>query len=355
MLPYSARPQRCGKRLIFWKTPTMKLRILSEADCRSLLGMSDAIAIQAEAFTWLAEGRAIDGLRAVATSETPPGVAIFNPCFLRNGAGYGVKVVSDFFGNTARGLPRMSSLLALFDGTTGLPHTLMESGYLTDLRTGAGTGLAAQHLARSDSRVAAVIGAGRVARNQIEAIVTALPLERVLVHARNPQRGEALIRSLPSNIATRTTIDLCDAEKAVRQADIVVAATTSAKPVIDGAWLRPGTFVVGTGAYAAHLREIDSETIRRAACRVIDSRSDCLDRAGDFIIPIEEGLLSRDDIVQLSEIISGERPGRRSADDIIVYKSSGVPIQDIVTAQHIQRRAEQAGTGVIIDIGGDHD
>jgi len=333
----------------------MKLRILSEADCRSLLGMSDAIAIQAKAFAWLAEGRAIDGLRAVATSETPPGVAIFNPCFLRDGAGYGVKVVSDFFDNSARGLPRMSSLLALFDGTTGLPHTLMESGYLTDLRTGAGTGLAAQYLARRDSRVAAVIGAGRVARNQIEAIVTALPLERVLVYARNAQRGDALIRSLPAHIAKTVSIALWDAEDAVRQADIVVAATTSAEPVIDGAWLRPGTFVVGTGAYAAHLRELDSETIRRAACRVIDSRADCLDKAGDFIIPIREGILSRDDIAQLSEIISGERRGRQSADDIIVYKSSGVPIQDIVTAQYIQQQAEKAGVGVLIDIGGDHD
>jgi ornithine cyclodeaminase len=333
----------------------MKLRILSEADCRSLLGMADAIEIQAEAFAWLAEGRAIDGLRAVATSETPPGVAIFNPCFLRNGAGYGVKVVSDFFDNTARGLPRMSSLLALFDGMTGLPHTLMESGYLTDLRTGAGTGLAAQHLARRDSRVAAVIGAGRVARNQIEAIVTALPLERVLIYARNRQRGEALIRSLPAEVIERVAVTLSDAEEAVRQADIVVAATTSTDPVVHGSWLRPGTLVAGTGAYAAHLRELDSETIRRATCRVIDSRSDCLDRAGDFVIPMQEGILSRDDIAQLSEIISGERGGRRTEDDIIVYKSSGVPIQDIVTAQHIQRRAEKAGVGVLIEIGGDHD
>lgn len=333
----------------------MKLRILSESDCRSLLGMEDAIAIQSEAFTWLAEGRSIDGLRAVASSETPPGVAIFNPCFLRGGAGYGVKVVSDFFGNTARGLPRMSSLLALFDGTTGLPHTLMEAGYLTDLRTGAGTGLAARHLARPDSRVAAVIGAGRVARNQIEAITTAFPLERVLVHARNPERGKTLIQSLPAALTARVAITLCGVEDAVRQADIVIAATTATAPVLHGALLKPGTFVAATGAYAAHLREVDSETVRRAACRVIDSRPDCLDRAGDFVIPIQEGVVSRDDIAQLSEIISGERPGRRSAEDIVVYKSSGVPIQDIVTAQHIQRRAEKNGIGTMIEIGGDHD
>ena len=141
----------------------MKLRILTETDCRSVLDMRDAIDIQQEAFTLLASGRSVDGLRSFATSDEPPGVAIFNPCFLKNGAGYGIKVVSDFYGNADRGVPRMTALVALFDGTTGAPHTVMEAGYLTDLRTGAGTGLAARYLARSDSRVLTVIGAGRVA------------------------------------------------------------------------------------------------------------------------------------------------------------------------------------------------
>jgi ornithine cyclodeaminase/alanine dehydrogenase-like protein (mu-crystallin family) len=333
----------------------MKLRILSEADCRSLISMADAIDIQAEAFNLLAAGRAVEGLRAVASSKSPPGVAIFNPCFLRGGGGYGIKVVSDFSGNTARALPRMSSILALFDGETGLPHTLMESGYLTDLRTGAGTGLAARHLARVDSKVAAVIGAGRVARNQIEALASALPLECIKIHARNPRRSEALLNALPDNLENRIHFEFHDAEAAVRDADIVVAATTSAEPVVRGDWLRPGTFVVATGAYAAHQRELDSETIRRASCRVIDSRADCLDRAGDFVIPIGAGVIAREDVAQLSEIISGERPGRQTALEIIVYKSSGVPIQDIVTAQHIQRRAAANNVGVEIEIGGDHD
>ena len=138
----------------------MKLRILTEADCRALLGMDDAIPIQGEAFTLLAEGRSVEGLRSFATSETPPGVAIFNPCFLKGGAGYGVKVVSDFYRNGERAMPRMTALVALFDGETGAPRTVMEAAYLTDLRTGAGTGLAARVLARPDSRVLAVIGAG---------------------------------------------------------------------------------------------------------------------------------------------------------------------------------------------------
>src|SRR5690606_27154918 len=116
----------------------MQLRILSENDVRSVLRMADAIDVQAEAFTVLARGETIEGLRSFAVSEAPPGVAIFNPAFLKGGNGYGLKVVSDFYENEKRGVPRMSALIALFDGHTGQPRTVMEGSYLTDVRTGAG-------------------------------------------------------------------------------------------------------------------------------------------------------------------------------------------------------------------------
>src|ERR1035437_7586498 len=115
----------------------------------------------------------------MATSEDPPGVAIFNPCFLRGGKGYGIKVISDFYDNDKRGVVRMSGLVCLFDGLTGHPYTILEAGYLTDLRTGAGPGLAARHLARRDSRVLTIIGAGRVARNQLKALAEVFDLETV--------------------------------------------------------------------------------------------------------------------------------------------------------------------------------
>jgi alanine dehydrogenase len=327
----------------------VKLRILTEADCRGLLGMREAIDVQAEAFALLAAGRAVEGLRAVARSEDPPGVAIFNPCFLRGGAGYGVKVVSDFYGNSARGLPRMSAVITLFDGETGMPRTLMEGGYVTDLRTGAGTALAARHLARQDSRVLAVIGAGRVARNQVEALSTLFDFEKILLFTRTRGRGEALARSFPR-------AELVDSpEAALRDADIVVAATTSKVPVVQGAWLKPGAFVAAVGAYVAENRELDDEAITRAACHVIDSRADVLERAGDFLIPIAKKLLRREQVADIAEIISGARPGRRSPRDIVVFKSSGVPIQDLVTAQHIERRAVERNAGRDFELGGDHD
>ncbi len=335
----------------------MRLRILAEDDCRELLGMAEAIDVQGEAFALLAEGRSIEGLRSLAISERPPGAAIFNPAFLNDGGGYGIKVVSDFYDNEKKGIPRMSALVALFDGQTGLPRTIMEAGYLTDLRTGAGTGLGTRHLARGDSQTVTIFGAGRVARNQLQAICELCPVEKVLVATRTEARGRDFVARMTRN-GGRVPKDIelvTSAAEAVDAADIVVCATTAHDPVFPGKTLRPGTFVVAAGAYEATTREVDSDTIRRAAKRVIDSRADSLAHAGDLVIPMREGVLAEADIAQISEVVSGQRPGRESDQEIIYYKSSGVPIQDLITAQHIERRAIERNLGTMIDIGGDHD
>jgi ornithine cyclodeaminase/alanine dehydrogenase-like protein (mu-crystallin family) len=335
----------------------MKLRILSEADCRATLDMATAIDVQAEAFMLLAQGKSVEGLRSFATSETPPGVAIFNPCFLREGAGYGIKVISDFYDNDKKGVVRMSGLVCLFDGTTGHPHTVLEAAYLTDLRTGAGTGLAARYLARSNSKVVAIIGAGRVARNQLAALAECFTLETVLLSTRSEARADGFIARM-ARAGGRIPGDIRvvpSREEAVRNADIVVAATTSETPVFSGEWLRPGTFVAAVGAYEPTTREVDSETIRRASRWVIDSRTDCLNHAGDLIIPIEEGIIKREQVSEIAELVSGARPPRGSNEEVTYYKSIGVPIQDLVTAQHMARRARHNDIGTEIEIGGDGD
>jgi len=154
----------------------VKLRILSESDVRNCLDMMGAIEAQAEAFALLAAKQSVEGLRAFVPSEAPPAVTIFNPSYLKNGRGFGIKIVSDFFHNDDVSIPRMSALVVLFCGQTGLPRTVMEGGYLTDLRTGAGTALAARHLARPGSTSLVLFGAGRVARNQLVALAEVLPL-----------------------------------------------------------------------------------------------------------------------------------------------------------------------------------
>jgi ornithine cyclodeaminase/alanine dehydrogenase-like protein (mu-crystallin family) len=333
----------------------VKLRILSESDVRRCLDMRDAIEVQAQAFALLADKRTVEGLRSFVTSESPPAVTIFNPSYLKDGQGFGIKVVSDFLQNDDRTIPRMSALLVLFCGMTGLPRTVMEGGFLTDLRTGAGTALAARHLARADSASLVLFGAGRVARNQLIALASVLPLERVRVVTRSAARAEAFTRwargaggGIPPDVALAS-----DGDAAVAQADIVVCATTAAQPVLHGAALRPGTFVAAVGANRADAREVDSETIVRATKRVIDSRADCLAHAGDLQIPIGEGVLREGEVAEIAEVVAGRRHGRENPDEITYYKSIGVPVQDVWTAQRIEARAIEGQIGTVLEIGGD--
>jgi ornithine cyclodeaminase/alanine dehydrogenase-like protein (mu-crystallin family) len=333
----------------------VKLRILSESDVRLCLDMRDAVEAQAQAFALLAAGQTVEGLRTFVTSEAPPAVTIFNPSYVKNAGGFGIKVVSDFFENDDRTIPRMSALVVLFCGRTGLPCTVMEAAYLTDVRTGAGTALAARHLARADSSSLVLFGAGRVARNQLVALAATLSIKRVRVVARSRPRADAFVRwarsaggGIPQNVELAA-----DGDAAVVGADVVVCATTATQPVLHGAALRPGTFVAAVGANRADAREVDSETIARASNRVIDSRADCLKHAGDLQIPFSEGVLRESEVAEIAEVVAGRRQGRVNEDEITYYKSIGVPIQDIFTAQRIEARAIEAQIGTVLDIGGD--
>lgn len=331
----------------------MQLRFLSEQDVLRLLPMREAIEAQREAFALLCGGESVSGLRSFVVPERPPAVVIFNPSFLKDGRGYGIKVVSDFYENERRGLERMMALVALFDGMTGRPIAVLAGGALTDLRTGAASGLAAEMLARPDARVVALIGAGRVARNQVEALCEVRMIERILVTSRTEARARAFVEELArrGGRIPREVVYTPSRQAAVREADIVVAATTSHEPVFDGRDLRPGSMVIAAGAYEATSREVDSEAIRRASKVVVDSIHDCLDDAGDLVIPIREGILRREDVAELGDLVLGKRPGRERDDEITFFKSIGVPIQDLVTAQHVLRKAEAAEAGQLVELG----
>lgn len=327
----------------------MKVRILTEVDCRRLLSMAEAIPLQGDAFRSLAAGEAVDGLRSHAISQTPPGVAIFNPCFLKGGRGYGVKVVSDFYENPSRDFPRMTASMTLMDGMTGAPHTFMEAGYLTDLRTGAGTGFAATLLARPDADELAVIGAGRVAKFQILALVEALPIRKVRISTRTEARGREMVADL-GDIGNVTVELVGSSREAVRGAGIVVAATTSRMPVLEGADVEPGSLVVSAGSYEATFRELDSEVVRRASVRVIDSIVDCLPDAGEYQIAAAEGVLRLDSVVGIGDVALDASLGRHHEDDIVVYKSIGVPIQDLFTGEAIARKAWEQDAGLVVEM-----
>lgn len=326
----------------------LTLRVLSEAQVKSLATMREAIEVQREAFALQADGSSVPGLRRWLhmQEQEPPCLVGFLPAFLTRARGYGVKIISDFYGQRGHGLPHMMAIVVVCDGRTGAPRAVLEGGHLTDLRTGAATGLAVDLLARRDARVATIFGAGRMARNQMEAISEVRDLETVWVCSRTESRARAYIAEMQA-MGGRIPRDLrlaASARQCVEASDIIITATTAEGPLFDGRDLRPGTCVIAGGAY----REVDSETIRRAAKVVVDMKENL--HAPVFRPPLEERLIREEDIAELGELVLGRKPGRETAEEITFCKTEGVPAQDLVTAQYVLRKAEAQGIGTLVPI-----
>jgi ornithine cyclodeaminase len=235
------------------------------------------------------------------------------------------------------------------DGATGQPVALLEGTYLTALRTGATSALAARLLARADARRVVCFGAGVQAAMQLACLAAVRPLERVAVVGRNPDRARRFAAEtsralgLPVEVAP-------DARAAVRGADIVTCATTSPAPVVFGADLRPGVHLDLVGAFRPTEREADTEAVRKARV-VVDTYAGALEEAGDVLLPLREGAIERAHILaELAELVTGARTGRRSDADITLFKSVGWALEDLAAARlaYDRARAERLGAEVAL-------
>ncbi len=326
--------------------------VLTRSQVRDLVSMSDAIALMKEAFAELSAGRTVSPLRTVIPLQDREADALFMPAFVPSMDALGLKSVNVFRNNPSRGLPAIHALVMLVDTETGQPAAIMDGSYLTALRTGAVSGAAADLLAREDSRTLTVIGAGAQGVTQIAAICAVRPIERVIAVDINEAALERLregIRRDWPDLLERVEIST-NAPGAVRQADIVCTATTSRQPVFADADLKPGTHVSGVGAYTPQMQEIPAETVVRATV-VVDAMDAALEEAGDLIIPLNQGLVSRDHFArELGMLVNGDVSGRTSREEITFFKSVGNAVQDVVVAKRAVERAEQRGVGLEIDL-----
>ncbi len=322
----------------------MKLRILSRSDILSLITMPDAIEAMARAFGQLSARAAEMPVRGALT--TGDGISLFMPARLGVTGERGAKVVSVFGGNRSRGLPSINGVILMLDDETGLPAALMDAGELTAIRTAAAAGLAARLLSRAECRVLAIFGAGVQAPRQIEAIRAVRPIQEVRVVSRGGESAARLAASLEGVEARAVN----DPAEAVDGADIVVAVTTSRTPVFDGAGLPAGTHVSGSGSFLPDHQEVGSEVVTRARV-VVEEREAALEEAGDLIIPIAQGLVTRDVIdADLGEIVNGDAPEGRAGHDLTFFKSVGTAVQDVAIGAEVLRRAEAAGVGTIVTL-----
>lgn len=320
----------------------MELRLLSAADVRAALPMQEAVEAMRRAFGQLSAGQAEMPLRTRLTTEA--GMTLIMPAYLRASGDFAIKIVSVFERNPERGLPLVPAVVLVIDPHTGMPRAVMEGAALTALRTGAGGGLAAERLAREDATRVAVFGAGVQARAQLQGVLAVRRITEVRLLSLRREAMQTFADEIAAWPEAPRVVLANDSREAVREADIVITATTSSTPVFNGNDLKTGAHVTAVGAYTPESREVDTVTAQRASKIVVDSRAAALAEAGDVIIP------NAPIYAELGEIVNGIKPGRQSDDEITIFKSVGVAAQDAAAARAVLAAAEARGLGRLIHL-----
>lgn len=319
------------------------VRVLSAEDLSRAVCMRDAIQAVREGFRALSAGQARVPLRVHV--QVPSGVALWMPCAVE-GVGAGVKAVTVFPHNPARGLPAVQAAVLLQDLDSGTPVALVEGSSLTALRTGAATGLATDLLARKDACVLALFGCGGQAPRQLEAVCTVRSVTQVRVYCPTPAHREAFAawaREQPW-LEGASVFAAPSPEAALRGADVVVTATPSREPVFRAEDLAGGAHVNAIGAFTPHMREVPGEVVRRARV-VVDSLEAAREEAGDLIQAAAEGAFQWDRAVEIGRLVEEPSLRRRTPDEVTLFKSVGVAVQDLVVGWLAVRRAAELGLG----------
>jgi ornithine cyclodeaminase len=242
----------------------------------------------------------------------------------------GVKIVSLYPANRSRGLPSIFGSYLLMDGRSGNPLALIDGTALTLWRTAAASALAATYLARKDASRLVMLGAGSLAPYLIEAHASMRPISSIAIWNRNPERAAALAKSLSRRQYRVESVS--DRGAAIREADIISSATMSSEPLVRGEWLKPGAHVDLVGAFTPAMRESDDEAVRRARIYV-DTREAAMKEAGDILLPLGSGVISKDAVAgDLFGLCRGEVEGRRSDGEITLFKSVGTALEDLAAA-----------------------
>jgi ornithine cyclodeaminase len=261
-----------------------------------------------------------------------------------NDAALGMKAVSVFPGNVARGIDSHQGAVLLFEPDTGRLAALMDGATITAIRTAAVSAVATDLLARTDAAELAILGAGVQARTHLEAIAAVRRLRRVRVWSRNPEHARHFAEQAARG--DRLIVDaVSSAEEAVRDADIVTTVTASPEPVLSRAWLKEGVHINAVGSSTPTAREIDTATMAEVQL-FVDRRESALNEAGDVLIPMREGAFKADHIqAELGDVIIEKHPGRRKPDELTLFKSLGIAVEDVAAAAYVVRRARETGTG----------
>jgi ectoine utilization protein EutC len=325
----------------------MAITILTEAELRRAVTLDlELIDAVADAFSALATGKVVMPPVLHMMIAEANGEVDVKSAYIPGLPSFAIKVSPGFFDNPRRGLPSLSGMMMLLSAETGRLEALhLDNGYLTDLRTAAAGAVAARHLARTDARIAGVLGAGLQARLQIEALKLVRPLERLLVWARADDKAEAYADEMAARLGIEV-IPVASAERLVLEADVVVTTTPSRAPLVVADWLHPGLHVTAMGSDAAGKNELHPAVLERADLLVCDRRSQSATLGELHHAPRQGADLT---VSELGEITSGAKPGRSDADQITVCDLTGTGVQDTAIALFAWRKAIAAGLGAAVE------
>ncbi len=329
----------------------MKVLMINQTEVRQLLPMDECMDVMAETLKTLAEGNAILPLRPVMWLPEKIGALGMMPAYLGSIGMMGLKVVSVFPGNHGTEYDSHIGAVMLYETKHGQLLAIVDASEITAIRTAAVSGVATRLLAKEDAGDLTIMGAGIQAKSHLAAMLVARDIKRVRIWSRNADHARAFAER-ESKRYDITIEAIADAQQAVEGADIICTTTSSPEPILQGAWLQTGVHINAVGSSVAFTRELDTATVVKSKL-FVDRRESTLNEAGDFLFPKKEGAINDDHIKgEVGEILLGKVKGRESNDEITLFKSLGLAVEDVASAHHVYTKALERNMGTAVELGG---
>jgi alanine dehydrogenase len=323
--------------------------VLSEKQVQSLIDIDELISTLEKAHVQYSTGKAVMPVRLVVPLPKIQGRITSMPGYLNEDKALGMKVVTYFQQNPTRGLPAILATIMVFSAETGKLMATMDGSYVTAIRTACASAMATRALANPHTPMLGIVGAGVQARAHIQALSRVRKIERIKIYSPSGASAAGVKKDMEPTV--KIAIDVAgSAEEAVREADLVVTATTAKEPTVKPEWLKAGAHINAVGSHRPDLREIDGATLARSKI-VVDSREAIMAECGDILLALREKSIGEEAIhAEIGEVLAGTKPGRSGAGEITLYKSVGIAIQDVATANLVYRKALEQGVGTNVDI-----
>ena len=327
----------------------MDVRVISGREVRELLTYPECVRVVEQAMKAVGAGKVLMPLRQFMPLPTGKGLLAWMPGYLGEPPCFGIKLISLYPGNPAVGISSHVGLYALYESEHGRPLAILEASALTAVRTAAASVVATRALARADSRTLAIIGTGEEAYSHLEAFQAVHPFERVLVWGRNREAAQKL--AAHATALGRFEVQVAASVKdALDRADVLCTVTSAPEPILFGCDVRPGTHLCLVGSSIPATREVDDDCVAIGRF-FVDYRGSAMAQAGELLHAIKTGRVTEAHIVaEIGEVLAGSVPGRRSADEVTIYKSLGVAAQDLSAATFVYQRAVKLDKGTVAPI-----